>query len=122
MPSAAKPVDRDGETRHDVVATDGDDDRIREDLTGFEHDILHQLTTIAVLAELLDKAGMPESLRQLRTRQLTREISWLRKFVRSEHNRLLSRAAPAAPSSEVRMHVLVADIVGTMRSLTTARV
>jgi signal transduction histidine kinase len=104
-----------------LATTDGGIDRIREDLTGFEHDILHELSTIAVLAELLGKSGMPASQRQLRARQLVCEIGWLRSFVRAEQNRLLRRAAPARPSSEVRIHALVADIVGTIRLLTKAR-
>ena len=105
-----------------MAGTDGGVDRILQDLTEFEHDVIHELSTIAILAELLREPGMSEPERQLRARQLIGEVCWLRRFVRSEQNRLLRRDGLSGASSAVRIHVLVADLAATVRLLTRAHV
>jgi signal transduction histidine kinase len=115
-------VGHDGERNTALVATEGVMERTLDDLRGLEHDVLHQVSTIAVLAELLGVPDLPESQRQLRVRQLKREIRWLRRLVRAERRRLLQGCAAARPSHEVRVDLLVAEVVATTRLMTTTRV
>jgi signal transduction histidine kinase len=105
-----------------VIESESADRRILDELRGFEHDVVHQLSTIRVLAELVGRPDLPAAQRQLRARQLTREIRWLRRFVVGERSRLLRRHGGAVPDDEIRLDVLMADVMATTKVMTAARV
>src|SRR5919197_6004861 len=98
-----------------VIESESADRRILDELRGFEHDVVHQLSTIRVLAELVGRPDLPAAQRQLRARQLTREIRWLRRFVVGERSRLLRRHGGAVPDDEIRLDVLMADVMATTK-------
>lgn len=104
-----------------MVATERAIERFLDDLRSLEHDVLHQLSTIGVLAELLGAADLPGPQRELRAHQLRREIRWLHRLVQSERSRF-ARDYGGGRSRDFRLDVLVADVLTTVRLMTPAAV
>src|SRR6266487_2325226 len=86
-----------------------------DELRRLEHDVLHQLSTIAMLAELLAEPDISEPTRQLRARQMMGEIRWLRRLVRDAQSRSSGTCAATGAFTEVPLHELVAEVVATAR-------
>lgn len=102
--------------------TQNGDDCMLDQLREFEHDVVHQLSTIAILAELVAQPDLSVERRELRKRRLMREVCWLRRFVRSERRRLTRDHVVVEPTAELPLGALMADVMATTRLMTTARV
>jgi signal transduction histidine kinase len=82
-----------------------------------DHDVLHELSTIALLASLLNSSTelSPES--RQRTRQIMAEVGWLEKLVRSYQTAARDMASPEAQiREEVQLDSLVQSVITTARA------
>jgi signal transduction histidine kinase len=96
---------------------------VREaELRSLEHDVLHQLSTIGVLAALLDDVRATDIERRLRVRRLCSEIRWLDVLLRVERSALLHNAIPAGQPRSVRLDVAMTNLLVTARMVSRARI
>ncbi|MDT4939129.1 MAG: hypothetical protein QOG80_2800 [Pseudonocardiales bacterium] len=100
----------------------------RTDITGYaydrrclDHDVLHQLGTILLLASLVSESTDPESRR--RARQIMTETRWLEKLVRSNRDVLSVESQPDRRTPRtIRLDSFVERVVATARLLISTRV
>jgi two-component system sensor histidine kinase BaeS len=87
-----------------------------------DHDVLHELSTIALLASLLNSSADlgPENRRW--AKQIMTEIRWLEKLVRSYQNAGEDPVAGLPGRQPVRVDLLVKGIVQTARAHTETRI
>lgn len=87
----------------------------------FVHDLLHELSTIMLLSSLLSEASELEPDTRRRARQIMAEISWLEKLVlvHRDGDPIPDEASELGP---VRLDTLIAKILLTVRSETSARI
>ncbi|MCW2621772.1 MAG: sensor histidine kinase [Frankiales bacterium] len=91
------------------------------ELDGFEHDIVNQLNTIRLLAELLRDELGPNTTSGKRARQLTLETRWLEMLWRAERVDLASKGG-GEPPGWVRLDTTARELARTLGSVATIRI
>jgi signal transduction histidine kinase len=95
---------------------------LQADLRSLEHDVLHQLSTIAMLVALLDDVGAADEERRLRVHRLGSELRWLDLLLRIERGALLHNAMPVGAPRNVRLDIAVANLVATAQLVSKVRI
>lgn len=88
---------------------------------GFEHDVMHQLGTLTLLAELIRDASDVETESGMRARQLVIEARWLELLLRTEHGIFGYRDA-SDHSRRIRLDLAVRDLLATSGLLADTRI